>query len=33
MWYYEIADRRGVLETSEPIYESRTRRRWPDIAA
>jgi hypothetical protein len=22
MWYYEIADRRGVLETSEPIYES-----------
>jgi hypothetical protein len=22
MWYYEIADKRGVLETSEPIYES-----------
>jgi hypothetical protein len=22
MWYYEIADRRGVLETSEPIYQS-----------
>ena len=22
MWYYEIADKRRVLETSEPIYES-----------
>ena len=21
-WLYEIADKRGVLETSEPVYES-----------